>query len=237
MLKRPAPLPAVGLFDVVDAGCGNGRFAELISAGGSESVSYLGIDTSPPLVAEAGRRYIRRPGFAPSWVVADLVDGGVGGRSGFQAEIARSVVAFGLFHHVAGAERRRRLLSTLSDLLRPGGLLAVSFWQFGKRERFLRRRVPWAEHNRGAGSRIQTDELDPGDFLLRWGSGEDREGPVRYCHYASPEEADSLVSALPLDILDRFPADGRSGDLNLYYVLRKPRSGASERGVSKWVSG
>jgi SAM-dependent methyltransferase len=126
------------------------------------------------------------------------------------------VVLFGLLHHVPQAERRRALITACAERLRTGGLLAVSFWQYAGRERFDRKIVPWqwaAEHYG-----IDPADLEAGDTLLSWGRGSQG---VRYCHFISRQEAAALLSLDDLVNIDSFDADGETGDLNHYVLMRR----------------
>jgi len=209
---------------VLDLGCGNGRFFdELGPALGSPKVeiSYLGIDASWPLLTLAARTVAAGGWSTSRLVVADLVH-----RPLAELEAATRfdlIVNFGLMHHVPSRKARRRLLVACAGRLRQGGVLAVSFWQFGDRERFRRRFLPWRDAAEGgpdapaALAAIDERDLEAGDHLLAWGDA----GAVRYCHFADEREAGALVAELGLEPLSSFREDGGSGNLNLYKVLRK----------------
>ena len=119
-------------------------------------------------------------------------------------------------HHVPGGQERGALLEKMAARLGPGGRLAVSFWQFGGDERFQRRMLAWGDLEE-----IDAGELEPGDFLLRWGSEEEDSTARRYCHYCDPQEAKRLVDRADLELIDSFRADGRTDDLNLYLLLAR----------------
>ncbi|MCP4203997.1 MAG: class I SAM-dependent methyltransferase [bacterium] len=202
---------------ILDLGCGNGRLLPELGralGGDKQEVSYLGVDVSAPLLAIAARAGQADRAAAlrvPRLVAADLV-----ARPLAELEPAASfdlIFNFGLMHHVPSFGARRRLLAESAGRLRPGGVLAVSFWQFGDRERFRRRLVSW----RAAADRVDPGDLEAGDCLLAWGDS----GAVRYCHFANEAEAEALVEELELERLSSFREDGVSRDLNLYYVLRK----------------
>ena len=80
------------------------------------------------------------------------------------------IVAFGLLHHIPSLAARSRLLGRCARALGPRGVLALSFWQFADDARFQRKIIPWADFNRTADVAIDESELEPGDFLMRWGS-------------------------------------------------------------------
>ncbi|MFQ5526424.1 MAG: class I SAM-dependent methyltransferase [Thermoanaerobaculia bacterium] len=195
---------------ILDLGCGNGRVLPTLSEAFGDRFSYLGLDSSLPLLVEGGRTSaagVEAARFGAANLGAELR--AVRGDRRFDL-----ILAFGLLHHVPSHERRAGLLGNAQGRLRPGGLLAVSFWQFGSHERFRRRFVPWRELPTELGE-VDRSDLEPGDHLLAWGDS----GALRYCHYTSPEEAETLVRASGLASAARFHADGETGDLNLYYLL------------------
>jgi SAM-dependent methyltransferase len=192
---------------------------------------YLGIDSSPLMIDLARERLEEACRVEPAFRVQELTDTPVLTASDGFYDL---VVIFGVLHHVPSSESRRRLLADTAASLSPGAVLVMSFWQFGDRQRFRDRVIPWSAYNRHAEDQIEERQLEPGDVLLAWGDGAAEPGggdavpgPCRYCHFATPSEADSLVADLDLEIVDRFAADGRSGDLNLYFVLRRDRNSST----------
>lgn len=132
------------------------------------------------------------------------------------------VGCFGFMHHIPSFELRGRLFRFLVERARPGGLIAVSFWQFMHDARLARKAV---DAERAARTRpellaLNLRELDPGDHLLGWQNTD----ALRYCHHFEDEEIDRLIAALPTGTARetcRYSADGRSGDLNRYVILQR----------------
>lgn len=213
---------------ILDVGCGNARFRDFIKDRIPVEIRYLGVDASLPLLAEARESQSGPPFVDTSLIAADLV-------TEMSLRCPRTLrfdlaVAFGLLHHIPSRSARRALLSDLASCLRPGGLLAVSFWQFGMHRRYLRRSISWDDYNRQAAEPIAESELDEGDMLLAWGESSSRELPtpgqsVRYCHFANPAEAEGLLDSLSLELIESFSSDGEGGSQNLYYLLRMPQDG------------
>ncbi len=198
-----------GLVRVLDVGCGNARFARFLRAEFERAVDYTGLDISRELLSQAAERVPDA-----TWVEADLV-----ARLPDQVLPAgpfELVVGFGLLHHVPGEALRHRLVRAMAGRLAPGGLLVLAFWDFGERERFLRRRISWQEHNQRSSRPVALDQLDPGDTLLRWGP-ETEDAPYRYCHHAGPAERERALAASGLVLIEEFAADGEG--LNIYSVL------------------
>jgi len=118
------------------------------------------------------------------------------------------VVAFGLFHHVAGADRRRELLVRMAEATRPGGLVVATIWRFGRERRFAGRGRPPPEEIAAAEGRAVVLDFD--------GRGE------RLCIDIPVGELERHAAGVGLDLRDRFDADGRSGALNRYLVYARP---------------
>lgn len=211
---------------ILDVGCGNGRFGRLLERSFAAPFRYLGVDSSAELLAVAAERLPSTGRGARSFHRLDLVSRGAMEDLGEQRWDL--IVVFGLLHHIPSLDHRRFLLTFLAQRLRPAGVLALSFWQFGSVDRFRRRIISWADHNRLSEEKIDLDQLESGDLLLAWGDlppdpeSLEKLGPRRYCHYADPGEARHLVSWLGLPVVDHFLSDGHTGDMNLYFVLRSP---------------
>lgn len=126
-------------------------------------------------------------------------------------------VCFGFMHHLAQGEHREQVLRALVSSVRPGGVVAVSFWQLSKSDRLLRK----AEVTTAlARERLALDDLGPRDYLLGW---QGRDDVLRYCHDFSEDEVDGLARAVSPAACEvaRYSADGATGDLNRYLVLRR----------------
>ncbi len=128
---------------ILDVGCGNGRFLTFTTNRLRQATRYLGVDMSLQMLNEAQSDAVRGSKIPAVLVATDLTSDR--GLQCLQAERSDLVVAFGLLHHIPGRQLRQRLLATLASCLAPNGVLAVSFWQFGEHERFLRRVIPWAD--------------------------------------------------------------------------------------------
>lgn len=163
----------------------------------ASTVHFTGIDIAGALLEE-GRRHALAAAFRGD-PLADLA------------------VCFGFFHHVPTMPAREELLRALVSGVRPGGAIIVSLWQFANNPDLARRA---RETDARARVELGLPQLDSGDYLLGW---QNKPGAYRYCHSFTRQEADALVASVEgeAEPVARFEADGRTGNLNAYLVLRR----------------
>jgi SAM-dependent methyltransferase len=202
-------LPAEGA-RILDVGCGNGRFADALLDALAAPFAYLGVDASEALLAEPRARHAERCDL--HFVAHDFVAEGLEPALG--PERFHAILLLGVLHHVPGSATRRRLLAECAGRLAPGGVLALTLWRFDQLERLRRRVVPWTELASRGGPVLDPAELEPGDHLLSFGDGD----ALRYCHAFGDEQ--EVLDELPLERVDTWLADGETGDLNRWVVLR-----------------
>jgi tRNA (uracil-5-)-methyltransferase TRM9 len=216
-----------GPLSVLDAGCGNGRFApylaetEARTERGTKScdIQYLGIDSSASLLAHAKQSYADL-----TWAefrehdVLELASDTPSDFGPFDL-----IVAFGVLHHIPGSEARRGFLHDLVSLLSARGVLVVTAWQFGAVEHFTSRAIAWSDYNRGAEQSIDEAELEEGDYLLGFGSSPH----PRYCHFTSAAELHELFRDAPVTWVDEYCDDGKTQDLNRYAVVSRTGSSSN----------
>ena len=226
---------------VADVACGNGRFLSFLGEKFPEAaIAYCGWDGNEQLLAEAAalgakvqRRDVLDALFAAESAAQPGEEKAVPGCGTLPLPDERSaplpgnegenhfdlVVCFGFFHHVPGEERRARLLEALLQLVRPGGLVAVSLWRFADHEP-LRQKAERSTTQALLAREELTGTLEPGDYLLGWGEAC---GSFRYCHSFSEKEIDRLVQTVDgnAQLLDRFQADGRTNKMNEYLVFSR----------------
>ncbi len=201
---------AAATFRLLDVGCGNARFgaflADRLPPG---EIHYCGIDSSPLLISRARERAL--PFAGVEFRQTDLVEAG----NDFPKGPFSLIGLFGILHHVPGHTHRRDLLQRLGERLAPGGVLALTTWQFEAFTRFQNRLIPWREYNRTAADPIDTAQLEPGDHLLPWGDGGSAH---RYCHFTSEDDTRKLLEELSFEVIESYAADGREGNLNRYFI-------------------
>ena len=204
---------------LLDAACGNLRLERWLAEElPGIALAFHAVDACAPLAgggpdAPAGTTFHH----------VDILGALLAGKDPFAGIPACDIaVCFGFLHHVPGADLRMGLLRALTAHTRPGGVIALSAWRFmddprlaakaARAEAEAASRPPWPGCNLGA--------LEPGDHLLGW---QDARGAYRYCHHADEAELDALAASVA-DLAReeaRFSADGASGALNRYLLLRR----------------
>lgn len=102
---------------VLDAGCGNGRMAEIFC---DSKIRYLGIDNSEELIKIAKQRFKNQ-----RWAEFEVGD---------VLALAETPASFDLvlmiavLHHLPTKKLRLQALRNISRLLKPGGRLVISNW-------------------------------------------------------------------------------------------------------------
>lgn len=233
---------------VFDLACGNMRF-ENFAAGGALSAKgvdganpsadascpfeFYGVDSCQDLAIDAHGHALRIPNL--HFQELDVLDALMKLNPAetpdvlFDAPLADISVCFGFMHHVPSCEYRVRVLDALVRQTRPGGIIAISFWEFMNDERMARKAVR-AEARAELTPPFESydsAQFEAGDHLIGWQN--DRHA-YRYCHHFDDQQITDLVRGVrtfyksgevPVRELERFHADGRSGELNRYVVLKR----------------
>jgi SAM-dependent methyltransferase len=217
LLLHLRPFQDQGTIRVLDVGCGNGRFGVFLAGQFPGKIHYHGLDNSPALLDRAQRSLSAIAGdhFGFGLTVRDLIESPPADDAPLSRDTYDLVALFGVMHHIPGSENRRALMRALAAQADQGGLLAVAFWRFMDFERFRERVVPWPDD--------LAAEVEYGDHLLNWrgGSSTPGESPLRYCHHVDDAEQIALVEASGLQVVEAFRADGFTGTVNSYRVLRR----------------
>ena len=190
---------------LVDLGCGNGRLAAYLDRK-KKKREYLGLDQEPRLIRIASKRNYRY--LKASFQVTDIAYPGWSLK--LKPGYYDGAVALAVFHHLPSFNLRLRVLLEAKKLLRPGGKLVVSAWQFLDSPRLKKKVVPWREVG------LTNKDVEAGDYLLSW-----QRGGVgwRYCHLLSEEELKKMITKAGFRLTKVWRAGGREGNLSLYGLL------------------
>ena len=206
---------------VLDVGCGNGRLASLLDTE-RPGAHYVGVDVIDEMIVIARAAAAELHAISCEFWVLDVARPGwsaaLQGEAGAGLPERRFdvVTALAVLHHIPGLGRRAALLAEMAGLLRPGGRLVVSTWQFLEAARLQRKLVPWSEIG------VAEARLEPGDYLLDWRRGG---CGLRYCHLVDEAELQRLAQVAGLAVRETFRAGGQEGNLSLFGVLEPVGSG------------
>ncbi|MEW9549806.1 trans-aconitate 2-methyltransferase [Nonomuraea sp. NPDC050783] len=153
-------IPAVRHRRVLEAGCAEGVFTELLAEACPEA-DITGIDISEKALERARRRNERFAGRV-RFVHADLLDHGL--RTGFDL-----VVCAEILYYVGGGDRLRHASRRLTSLLAPGGhLVLVHPWPEARR---LHRFADAAPEVAKVGEHVELDRARPFSVSLYRAAG------------------------------------------------------------------
>ncbi|HRN85928.1 MAG TPA: class I SAM-dependent methyltransferase [Candidatus Dojkabacteria bacterium] len=187
--------------NVLDVGCGNGRFLKFLREN-TENFTYLGIDHSSNFIEECQNKLADENSYFMRFEIAN------DDFTKIANEKYDLISLIAVLHHIPGNSNRIDLIKQLSKLLKPKGIIIITFWDFMKGNRMQSRIFPWSLSN------IDKKDLEEGDHLLKWSDSTDTQ---RYCHYFSEEEKQSLIKYSQLRPLSRYTSDSN----NTYVIMQK----------------
>jgi tRNA (uracil-5-)-methyltransferase TRM9 len=197
-----------GCVKLLDIGCGNGRLAGRLDQD-SLRIDYTGIDVTPTLLDIARACAVRLQSVTAAFRLVDLMQPEWADQLHDRA-LFDAITALAVIHHIPAMAERTRVLRAMFELLRPGGVLILSNWQYDQTARLRRKIVPWSAIG------LSEADVEPGDALLSW----ERGGyGYRYCHLLTTGEMETLAAASGFHVSTQFPGDA---GLNLFSVLVRP---------------
>lgn len=211
-----------GHLHILDAACGNNRFASFLQQEHPELVWRIdAFDNCCELADHALSDRIR---FHQCNLIEGLFDGEASYNPFGALEPVDLAVSFGFLHHIPTQAFRMRYVKALIEATKPCGYIVLSLWRFLEDEYLAPKayaRKAQADlflQERG----IDPAELERGDALMGWQDS----ACWRYCHSFSQQEIDELVCALDaqVELKAQFMADGKSGKANIYCVFQKRES-------------
>ena len=199
--------------DVLDLGCGNGRFGLfLVDSLPSISINYLGIDSNKQLLEIAKKSHLQTH-LDSEFMQTDIVQSLLNNTFLNTEKTYDVIVLFGLLHHIPSFKLRKQLIQLASKKIKTNGLLILTLWRFLDTNQLQKKQVTFQP------AELNPDQLDKNDFILSWSRGKKS---IRYCHYADKAEEAQLLLASELELLSSFESDGKEGRGNKYLVLTRP---------------
>lgn len=182
---------------VLDVGCGNGRFLELLKG---KNIDYIGIDYSEKLIDIAKNRYPDK-----KFLVADALN------IPFPSNYFDKVFLIAVLHNIPSEEHRLKILQEIKKVLKPKGTLILTVWDIWRKEslvlvlKYLLLKL------------IGKSQLDFKDIFLPWGKKANR-----YYHYFTKNEIIKLVKKCGLVTIKSGVAKNETGKRsNIFLILEK----------------
>ena len=117
-----------GYTNLLDIGCGNGRFLEEMGKRGMKLETYLGIDSSKGMIEEARRLH---PEYR--FEVCDMLS-----LDTFEVWTYDAIIFLASFHHLETLEERIQVLHDVKKLLAPGGRVYMTNWNLRDQEKYTK---------------------------------------------------------------------------------------------------
>lgn len=188
---------------VLDVGCGNGRFYELVC---KKKAKYWGIDTSEKMIELAKRKYPRAKFFVSEPFSFPF------GKNFFDKIYCLSVI-----HHIPSKEFRIRLLKEIKRVMKPGSLLILTAWNLRKKKKIKPLLLKYTLKKLFGKS-----DLDFYDIFLPW---KDENGGIlatRYLHIFSKKELVSLLKEAGFQVETCGVIKRSTKESNIFAVAKKP---------------
>lgn len=199
-------LKAVDRPSILDLGCGNGRFLKYLVNSGVEVSSYLGVDNSSELLhmTDEFMDRVRNTNKLAKFELLNLDFEDISWATSI-TEKFNFIGAFGITHHLKTPLSRTKFFESTNFLLKPKGILAVTFWDFLGIDRYQNKISP-----------IKV-EGSKNDYLMSFGN----QGATRFCHYYNPLEIIEYTNQLPFNLIEEFFEDGAENNQNKYLIFKK----------------
>ena len=205
--------------NMLDLGCAHGLLAGEMARRDFSGI-YLGLDSSsilldsvPDHLQPAHYRFALADLSTDDWpeTALTVLDQGSASEQGVpeSSNPFDWAFAFAVLHHLPSADLRSSTAAAIGLLLRPGGRVAVSVWDFLASQRLRELVVPWDTVG------LSEKDVDVGDYLVDWregGSG------VRYVHHFTQVELSELAEDGGFRVIDDYRSDGENSQLGLYQI-------------------
>jgi ubiquinone/menaquinone biosynthesis C-methylase UbiE len=183
--------------NVLDIGCGNGRFYPLMKA---RDVLYTGVDNSLGLLKEARHAF---PNTA--FVEGDAT------MLPFPDHFFDIAYSFATLHHIPSRALREKFIQEAARVLKPGSTFVLTVWElwapkyFGKLLRDALKGL------------FGFNSLDIGDVMLTFGKAKHK----RYLHAFTARELEILLEKNGFSVIATDLAERKSGEKNIVMIARK----------------
>jgi cyclopropane fatty-acyl-phospholipid synthase-like methyltransferase len=179
---------------ILDLGCGNGRFLEVLE----KDSDYLGLDNSTKLIEHAKKNYEKE------FEVLDILE-----LEKLKKDDFDYIFSWATFHHIPGKRLRKKFLEDVYRKTSEKGAFVLSVWKLRKRKDFFSLSLKTFLKNF-----FQARILDWGDLIFAW-KGEGKVS-LRYYHAFSRKSLKKEIKNSSFKT-EKFLEDS----FNYYIILRK----------------
>ncbi len=184
--------------NILDLGCGNGRFLELI---GDKKIKYSGIDSSESFIKQAKETY----GHIGEFTHGDALS------LPYKDSSFDTIVSFGVLHHIPSKKLRKQFLREAHRVMKKDGLLILTVWNL-----WNERLTPVIKKH-AMQKLLGKSKLDFKDVFLPFGKKDN----VRYLHAFTKREIRSLLKNSGFRIDELCFVKRRSGNENILAICKK----------------
>ncbi len=181
---------------VLDLGCGNGCFFEVLGGKGN----YLGLDNSAKLIALAEEEY------KTNFKKFDIIK-----LDELKENNFNFIFSWAVFHHIPGKKLRLNFLQEVYKNLNPEGSFVFSVWKLRNRKDFYKLAFKTFFNNL-----FQGKIMDWADLIFPWKGSPKKFQPPRYYHAFSKKSLEKEIKKSSFKI-EKFLED----DFNYYLILKK----------------
>lgn len=186
---------------VLDSGCGNGRFFEVLKEKG---VDYFGIDISEELIKIAKQNYPQA-----KFEVANSLN------LPFPANFFDKIFSLSVLHHFPSKFFRLQYLKEIRRVLKLEGLLILRVWDFWRQKEGLKLILKYSFLKL-----IGKSKLDFFDVFLPWKDSKGKILAKRYFHCFRKKELENLLKEAKFKIRESWLA-GKEPATNIYFIAQK----------------
>ena len=178
---------------VLDLGCGNGRFYPVLK---KRNIVYTGLDYSRGLLEEA--RHLHPEGV---FIEGDAT------KLPFPDKSFDAIYSFAVIHHIPSHTLRKKFIEEAARVLRSGGMLILTSWYLWQPAHF----------GKLALSMNPFSKLERGDLMLIFG----KKKHPRYVHAFTERELQKLIEAGGFTISTLQIVARKSGAKNIAVIAKK----------------
>jgi len=184
---------------VLDLGCGNGRFYEIIK---NCTKNYIGVDNCKSLIEIAREKYPHT-----NFKTADAFN------LPFSENCFDKIYSIAVLHHIPSKRLRLKFLKEAKRVLKPKGLCILTVWKV--REKKVRLSLLKFTILR----LLFLSKLDFRDVFLPWGENKDNIRFNRYYHFFSKKELINLFRETGFFVKNVSTVRNKKGNRHNIYII------------------